>query len=329
MMVDLGRIAIIGGGAFGTALACVSARTSYDTLIYLRDEITARSINEVHLNRSKLPGIDLPADVRATTNIDDITDCNTILFAVPAQQSRNVAEDISPHLGSAKMIIACAKGLEKNTGFFQHQVLAQYFNNQKILALSGPGFASDIARGLPTALAIAANNIADAEAFAAAFSESSLRLYSSDDLAGLEIGGALKNVLAIGVGVVRGLKLGASAEAALVARGFAELRRLGEAMGAKSETLSGLSGLGDLVLTCSSPESRNFSYGMALGRTEPLVGLPLAEGVFTARSAAELARQQEIDAPIISCVAELVDGVITPQQAVDLLLSRPLRSETG
>lgn len=328
-MIEPGKIAIIGGGAFGTALACVCARAGFETLIYGRNNLVVQEINQHHRNPTKLPGIELPTAIKATTDFADLTDCSTIFMAVPAQQSRTVSAIVARHLSGAKKIIACAKGLEQGSGLFQHQILAGFFTGQSVLALSGPGFAVDVARGLPTALTIAGKCLEDANTLARAFSKSSLRLYSSNDLAGLEIGGALKNVLAIAVGAARGMALGASAEAALIARGFAELRRLGKAMGAKSETLNGLSGLGDLVLTCSSPKSRNFAYGMALGRGDPLDDLPLAEGALTARTAAKIATDQGIDAPIISSVAALIDGTMTPQQAVDLLLSRPLRSETG
>ncbi len=329
MSTDNLKVAIIGGGAFGTALACVSARAGHDTLIYLRDEDVAQSINQHHQNQARLPGIDLPDKIRATTSLVDLEDRQIVLFAVPAQQTRTSAAQAAPILTNAKHIIACAKGLQQASGHFQHQILGEFFNNQTVLVLSGPSFATDIARELPTALTIASGNIENADAIAQVFSTPSFRLYSSSDLIGVETGGSLKNVLAIGVGIVRGMGLGASAEAALIARGFAELQRLGHAMGADRETLSGLSGLGDLVLTCSSPKSRNFAYGMAIGQNEGLVGLPLAEGAHTAKTAAKLAQILGVDTPVISTVSDILDKKNTPHEAVDLLLSRPLRSETG
>ena len=329
MNADNNKIAIIGGGAFGTALACVSVRAGHDTLIFLRDNDVAHSINIQHQNPVRLPGIELPDKVRATTNLDDLRDRQIVLFVVPAQLTRTAANQIAPVLKQARQIIACAKGLEQKTGLYQHQVLGEFFNNQAVSALSGPSFATDIARELPTALTIASCNIMNADAIAQTFSTPSFRLYSSNDLIGVETGGALKNVLAISVGIVRGMRLGASAEAALIARGFAELQRLGHAMGADRETLFGLSGLGDLVLTCSSPKSRNFAYGMAIGQNEGVYNLPLAEGVHTAKTAAKLARKFGVDTPVISTVANILDKKITPHEAVDLLLSRPLRSETG
>ena len=323
------KVAIIGGGAFGTALACISARADHDTLIYLRDEKVAKEINRSHQNPTRLPDMDLPEKIRATTYLGDLGDRNIILFAVPAQKTRISATQLAPHLTQAKQVIACAKGLEQKSGYYQHEILGEFFKYHELSVLSGPSFATDIARKLPTALTIASSNIKNAEFIARAFSLPSFRLYSSNDPVGVETGGALKNVLAIGVGIVHGMKLGASAEAALIARGFSELQRLGQAMGANKETLTGLSGLGDLVLTCSSSKSRNFAYGVALGAGSPLKNLPLAEGIFTARIAAVSAEKLGVDVPIISAVADILENNITPQQAMDLLLSRPLRIETG
>ncbi len=323
------KVAIIGGGAFGTALACVSTRAGHDTLIFLRDDNVAQSINQHHQNPTRLPNIELPKKIRAITSLDGLEDRQIVLFAVPAQLTRISATQIAPALKKAKHIIACAKGLEQVSGLFQHQVLGEFFKNKTVSVLSGPSFATDIARELPTALTIASSDIVNADAIAQTFSTPSFRLYSSSDLIGVETGGALKNVLAIGVGMVRGMGLGASAEAALIARGFAELQRLGQAMGADRETLSGLSGLGDLVLTCSSPKSRNFAYGIAIGQNEELDNLPLAEGVHTAKTAAKFAQKLGVDTPVISTVSDILDNKISPHEAVDLLLSRPLRSETG
>ena len=198
-----------------------------------------------------------------------------------------------------------------------------------VAALSGPSFATDVARGLPTAVVVAARDEALAADLAARFSAENLRCYSSDDLIGVEIGGALKNVFAIAAGAVTGAGLGASAQAAMVTRGFVELRRIGAAFGARPETLMGLSGLGDLLLTCSSAQSRNFAYGLALGQGKPLSGLPLAEGVPTAAIAARIASERNIDAPIITAVAAILDGTITIQQAVTALMTRPLKTETN
>ncbi len=323
------KIAVIGGGAFGTALACVAARAGHECLIYLRDVQVAHAINSDHQNPIRLPGINLPKSITATIDAEQLQSREIILFAVPAQQLRPTLGELAPHLKQASHVIACAKGLEHASGLYQHQILSKYFPQEIILALSGPSFAIDIARELPTALTIAADNIENADRIAKLLSTPSFRLYSSDDLIGVETGGALKNVLAIAVGIVRGMELGASAEAALFARGFAELQRLGMGMGARPHTLSGLSGLGDLVLTCSSPQSRNFAYGVALGKSASLEKLPLAEGIYTAGIAANLAKKLEIDAPIISAVASILDETVTPKQAMAQLLARPLRNESS
>ncbi len=328
-MKRLEKIAVIGGGAFGSALSCIAARAGNDTMLFLRDEAVRDTINQSHTNPARLGEITLPNSIVATTNPDDLASAEIVLFAVPAQQTRGIAAQLETAFPAARKIIASAKGLESESGRFQHQLLSAAFPDKQVLALSGPSFAKDIAQKLPTALTIAAEDMASAERAAKILSSPSFRLYSSDDRVGVETGGALKNVLAIAVGAVRGMGLGASAEAALIARGFAELKRLGMAMGAKEETLSGLSGLGDLVLTCSSPQSRNFSCGLALGRGDPLSGIPLAEGVHTAGIAAEIARRHHIEAPVIATVAAVLEQKLSPKEAVDVLLARPLKSETG
>ncbi len=323
------KIAIIGGGAFGTALASVTNRAGHDTLLFLRDAETATAINETHENPKRLPGVKLPEKLRASCEPAALVDRTIVLFAVPAQQTAAVAKALAPYLGKASNAFACAKGLERDSGRFQHQILEENLLQSTVFGLSGPGFATDIANSLPTALTLASARLNNAQQMARKISTPHLRLYASDDVAGVETGGALKNVLAIAVGAVRGMALGASAEAALIARGFAELRRLGLAMGARDETLMGLSGLGDLVLTCSSPQSRNFSYGFMLGKNSSPKDVALAEGVHTARTAAQLAERLSIDAPIIQTVAQVVDNRLSPQQAVEILLSRPLKSESG
>jgi glycerol-3-phosphate dehydrogenase (NAD(P)+) len=223
--------------------------------------------------------------------------------------------------------VLCAKGIERSTGELLSSIAREILPGNPIAALSGPSFASDVAKGLPTAVVVAADTEDRAAALASRFSIGHFRCYSSDDLVGVEIGGALKNVFAIAAGAVTGAQLGASAQAAMVTRGFVELRRIGAAFGAKPETLMGLSGLGDLMLTCSTSQSRNFAYGLAVGRGESLDNLPLAEGVATAGIAARLAAEHGVDAPIISAVAQILDRAITIQEAVSALMSRPLRNE--
>jgi glycerol-3-phosphate dehydrogenase (NAD(P)+) len=226
-------------------------------------------------------------------------------------------------------LVLCAKGIEHETGLLLSQIAGDVLPDNPVAALSGPSFAADLARGLPTAVVIAAQDAELAASLAQSFSTERFRCYSTGDLVGVEIGGALKNVFAIAAGAVTGAGLGASAQAAMVTRGFVELRRIAQAFGAEPETVMGLSGLGDLLLTCSSAQSRNFAYGLALGRGESLSGRPLAEGVATAGIAAKIARERDIDAPIISAVAAILAGRITINEAVSALMTRPLRAEAG
>jgi glycerol-3-phosphate dehydrogenase (NAD(P)+) len=226
-------------------------------------------------------------------------------------------------------LVLCAKGIERNTGKLLSQIAAEILPENPVAVLSGPSFATDVAKGLPTAVTVAAKSEALAVRVAAALSGPAFRCYTTTDMAGVEAGGALKNVLAIAIGAARGKGLGASAEAALITRGFVELRRLAEAFGGKPETISGLSGLGDLILTCSSLQSRNFSYGVAVGRGDDLTNLPLAEGVATAYIAAKIARERSIDAPITMATAGILSGRVTIEDTVDALLARPLKPETA
>jgi glycerol-3-phosphate dehydrogenase (NAD(P)+) len=223
-------------------------------------------------------------------------------------------------------LVLCAKGIERETGALLSSIVAEILPGNPVAVLSGPSFATDVARGLPTAVVVAGREDLAVD-LAQRFSALNLRCYSSDDVTGVEIGGALKNVFAIAAGAVTGAELGASAQAAMVTRGFAELRRIGAAFGARPETLMGLSGLGDLLLTCSSVQSRNFAYGLALGRGEALTGRPLAEGVPTAAIAARITAEQAIDAPIIAAVAAILDGTVSINDAVAALMSRPLKTE--
>ena len=323
------RIAVIGGGAWGTALAATMLRAGNDVTLWARDQATVDGINNDHLNPRYLPGIALPAGLRATGVLADaVTEAAAVLAVVPAQQMRQVLADAAAHLPAGAPVVLCAKGIEKASGLLLSQIAGELLPHNPVAALSGPSFATDVARGLPTAVTVAAGEEAVASGLALLFSSDSFRCYSTDDLIGVEIGGALKNVLAIAAGAVTGAGLGASAQAAMVTRGFVELRRIGAAFGARPETLMGLSGLGDLILSCGSAQSRNFAYGLALGRGESLKDRPLAEGVATAGIAARLAREHGIDAPIVGAVSATLEGRITIGEAVGALLARPLKSET-
>ncbi|MDX8518875.1 NAD(P)H-dependent glycerol-3-phosphate dehydrogenase [Mesorhizobium dulcispinae] len=322
------RVAVLGGGAWGTALALAMLRAGHFVRLYARDPETVAAIDRGE-NPRYLPGIAIEPGIVATSDAAAAlggADC--VLAVTPAQSLRAVLASASGHVPIGVPLVLCAKGIERGTGALLSAIVEESLPNNPVAALSGPSFASDVARGLPTAVVVAARDGKLAAELAARFSAENLRCYSSDDLIGVEIGGALKNVFAIAAGAVTGAGLGASAQAAMVTRGFVELRRIGAAFGARPETLMGLSGLGDLLLTCSSAQSRNFAYGLALGQGKPLAGLPLAEGVPTAGIAARIAAERGIEAPIISAVAAILDGKVTIGQAVTALMTRPLKTET-
>lgn len=321
------RIAVLGGGAWGTALAQAMLRAGHGVSLWARDAEMVAAIRRGE-NPRYLPGIAIDLGVEANVSLSEVLkEAECVLAVTPAQSLRQVLIEAKPHLATTIPVVLCAKGIERDTGALLSTIAGEILPNNPIAALSGPSFATDVAKGLPTAVVVAAREETLAVELAALFSARNLRCYSSDDLVGVEIGGALKNVFALAAGAVTGAGLGASAQAAMVTRGFVELRRIGAAFGARPETLMGLSGLGDLMLTCSSAQSRNFAYGLALGRGEPLAGRPLAEGVPTAAIAARLAAEQGIDAPIISAVAAILEGAITIGEAVSMLMTRPLKTE--
>ena len=323
----MNRAAVLGGGAWGTALALTLIRAGHAVGLWARDRDIVAALAR-GANPAYLPGIAFEAVIEASNDLAlAVADADRVLVAVPAQSIADVLGAASPSIPQGVPVILCAKGLERASGRFLSQVAREILPGNEIAVLSGPSFAADVARGLPTAVVVAAESAELAASLAATFSSSAFRCYSTDDRIGVEIGGALKNVLAIAAGAVAGAGLGASAQAALVTRGFAELRRIGASFGARPETLMGLSGLGDLLLTCGSAQSRNFSYGVALGRGEALAGRPLAEGVATAAIAARIARERDVEAPIVDAVAALLDGRIAIGEAVGALMSRPLRAE--
>ena len=323
---------VIGGGAWGTALATVAVRAGRDTLLWARDPATVESINTAHENPRYLPHVGLPRELRATTDLSRLADADLVLFATPAQTTRQMARAIAGYLRPRTPLVLCAKGLERGTSKRLSEVLKETLPEARAAVLSGPSFASDVARNLPTAVTIAAAEPALARALAETLGHPAFRPYASTDLIGVEIGGALKNVLAIGAGIVAGRELGASAQAALIARGFAELSRLAGVLGARSETLTGLSGLGDLVLTCSFSQSRNFSFGVALGRGVPVAdllaeGRALAEGAHTAPVVIEIAARHGLEMPISAAVEAVIAGRSTVEEAAASLMRRPLKSE--
>jgi glycerol-3-phosphate dehydrogenase (NAD(P)+) len=319
-------VAVIGAGAWGTALATVAARAGRSVTLWARNAEHAARIASTRDN-PRLPGVTITPDIVVTSELALAARADMILVATPAQHLRGAVNALASHLTKSVPIIACAKGIEHGTHKFMTDVIAEAAPTSQPAILSGPSFADDVARGLPTAVTLAAKDEPLASALVQALGSPTFRPYHSTDVRGVEIGGAAKNVLAIAVGIAVGRKLGASAQAALTTRGFAELARFGRALGARSETLGGLSGLGDLILTCSSPQSRNFALGLALGRGENAPAGKLAEGESTAPVLIELAASQNIEMPVSQAVAAILGGKTTIDAAISGLLTRPFRAE--
>jgi len=325
-MTAFQSIAIVGAGAWGTALAGVAARAGRDVTLYARDASHAARIAAAREN-PRLPGVKLAAGIGVTNDLALAGRAGVILVTAPAQHLRGAVNALAPHLGKGTPVIACAKGIEHGTHKFMTDVIAEAAPQAAPAILSGPSFADDVARGLPTAVTLAAKDETLAAALVQALGSPTFRPYHTTDVRGVEIGGAAKNVLAIAAGIVVGKKLGASAQAALTTRGFSELARLGRACGARAETMTGLSGLGDLILTCSSPQSRNFALGLSLGRGEPRPPGKLAEGEFTAPVLIELAAAQNVDMPVSAAVAAVLVGKLSIDAAIESLLTRPFKAE--
>ena len=325
-MTAFNNIAVIGAGAWGTALAGVAARAGRDVILCARSSEAAAAIAAARSN-PKLPGITLHAAIAVTDDLARAAAADAILIATPAQNLRAATAALAPHLKDGTPLVACAKGIERGTHKFMTEVIAQAAPSARAAILSGPGFAAEVARGLPTAVTLAAEDEKLASDLVQALGSATFRPYHTTDVRGVEIGGAAKNVLAIAAGIAVGKNLGASAQAALITRGFSELARFGRAFGARSETLVGLSGLGDLILTCSTPQSRNFALGQALGRGEAAPSGKLAEGAFTAPVLVELATAEEVDMPVSNAVADILRGAVTIDDAVQSLLTRPFKAE--
>ena len=322
------RIGVIGGGAWGTALAQVAARGGEDIMLWAREPEVVASINHAHENSRFLAGIALPKSIRATGSLGDLAGCGALLVVVPAQHVRAVLVETA--VGATPLVL-CAKGIEAGTQLLVGEVAQQLHPDSPIAVLSGPTFAHEVAAGQPTAVTLACADEALGAALVDRLGGPAFRPYASTDVIGAEIGGAVKNVLAIACGVVEGAGLGQNARAALIARGFAEMVRFGLARGARAETLSGLSGLGDLVLTCSSTRSRNFSLGMGLGqgkRAADLLAdrLTVAEGAFTAPVLREAAAAAGVAMPVVEAVCALLEGADVGS-VIETLLARPLTRE--
>ncbi len=325
------HIAVIGAGAWGSALALTCARAGRTVTLWEHD-----AANAAHLARHReslfLPGVRIDDSITLAADLDGVSGAQAILLVVPAQAVRGAAKALAPRLAAGTPVIVCAKGIERGTKKFMSDIITECAPGAVPAILSGPSFAADVARGMPTAVTLAAGDGKLAGELAQAIGSANFRPYHSTDMRGVEIGGATKNVLAIAAGVVTGRGLGASAAAALTTRGFAELVRFGKAFGAQPQTMMGLSGLGDLLLTCSSAQSRNFSFGVNLGRGSRPDSIQattgLAEGAFTASVLVEMARERDVDMPISFAVAALLGGKMSVDQAIESLLARPLKAET-
>ncbi len=328
----LQSVGIVGAGAWGTALAIVARRAGRDVLLWAYELETLTDINEAHRNAAYLPGVSLDRGIEATARLNEVANCDLLLMVTPAQHMREIATGLAPYVRPGQPVMICSKGIEKRSGKLLSQMIAEVLPGCDISVLSGPSFAAEIARGLPGAVTLATAKEAQGRALSHALSHPPFRCYWSDDVLGAEIGGAAKNVYAIAAGIVAGKRFGASAHAALVTRGFAEMARFGTALGARRETLTGLSGLGDLLLTCGSPQSRNMSLGIELGQGRSLNEalarrLAVTEGVHTASAVVELAKQHGIDMPIAEAVHAVISGAATVDEAIGALLARPLRAE--
>ncbi|WP_046861509.1 NAD(P)H-dependent glycerol-3-phosphate dehydrogenase [Microvirga massiliensis] len=324
------RLGIAGAGAWGTALANVAASAGLAVRLWARDPAQAAELAETRLNPRALSGIPLHSGIQPTAELGDLAESEAVLLVTPAQSTRAMAIALAGVMRPGAPLILCAKGLERGTRLPLSDVAADVRPGEPVAVLSGPSFAADVAGGLPTAVTLACTSPGIAEHWAGALSGPAFRVYHGDDVRGVEFGGAAKNVLAIGCGAVIGRGLGESARAALVARGFAEILRLAVACGGRRETLMGLSGLGDLVLTCTSPQSRNFAFGERLGRGVPVEEAAagrLTEGATTAAVLVELARERNVEMPVAAAVDAVIAGRLGLDEAIDRLMQRPLKRE--
>ena len=326
------RYGIIGGGAWGTALALVLRRAGRDVVMWAREPEVIAAINRDHANPLFLPGIALDPGITATADLAAAAQADVLLLVVPAQHLRALTTALAPHLAASVPLVICAKGIEEQSGALMSEVVAAIMPAAPLAVLSGPTFAAEVARGLPTAVTLAAHDAELGRRLIAAMGTREFRPYLSGDVAGAQIGGAVKNVMAIACGIIMGRGLGDNARAALITRGLAEMVRLAGAKGGKAETLMGLSGLGDLTLTCSSTQSRNHTLGVALGKGEKLADFlaarrSVAEGVSSAAAAAALARRLDVDMPIVFAVKAILHHGAKIDDAIEALLTRPFKEE--
>lgn len=332
MKFKLRKIAVAGGGAWGTALAVVASHRDRDVTIWTRHAETAKAINESHTNPYCLPDVTIPKEVKATTDASALSDAEALIVALPSQDVQASLKILKPHLQQDIIAILASKGIERGSDRYMAGVVADFFGMDHTYILSGPTFAGDVARRRPAAAVLAGFRRGGVEALTFALATPFFRIYSSTDVIGVQVGGLIKNALAIACGIADGMGLGDSARAALVTRGSYELSRLGRKLGGQYETLDGLSGLGDLILTATSGQSRNFSLGRALGKGKTLEAARadvrgVCEGISAAIEMADLAKHHKIEVPIIDAVAAIVTGRSTPAVEMERLLGRPLTSE--
>ncbi|MBI1260323.1 MAG: NAD(P)H-dependent glycerol-3-phosphate dehydrogenase [Rhizobiales bacterium] len=331
-MRQIEKMGVIGAGAWGTALAEVAARAGREVLLWARESAVVEAVNAQRENTTFLPGIPLHAAITATSDLTALAGMDALLMVTPAQHMRALCLDLAPLLPAGMPVILCSKGVEQGNNKLLTEVLEETMPQAIAAVLSGPSFAAEVARGMPTAVTLACADEEMAEAIVSAIGLPTFRPYFSADLIGAELGGAVKNVLAIACGISEGKGFGDSARAALTTRGYAEMRRLGLAMGAQAQTLIGLSGLGDLILTCNSPKSRNMSLGMALGEGKTLEDImtsrnSVSEGVHSAKAVCELAARYDIEMPISEAVAAIVTGKADVDSEIIALLERPFKAE--
>jgi len=325
-------IGIIGGGAWGSALANVMAGAGRHVLLWAREDDVVTSINIRHVNDLFLSGVPLHPSIRATSSFADLSPCTALLVVTPAQHLGSTLHALKPHIGGDVPIIICAKGVDIATGKLMSEIACETLPSAPVAILTGPTFAAEIARGLPCAVTLAMDDGKAAEKMCESLSTRTFRMYASDDVIGAQIGGAVKNVIAIACGMIEGLKMGDSARAALITRGLAEISRLAVALGGKKETLMGMCGVGDLLLTCSSMQSRNFSLGFALGEGKTLDDIlasraAVTEGVHTATALYALSQKHGVDMPISNAVYHMLTQKARAQDVIGQLLDRPVKAE--
>jgi len=326
-------VAIVGAGAWGSALAIAAHRAGREALLWARDPALAAHLNAQHENPDYLPGVRLDPAIRATAETAEVATADAVLLAIPAQHVRAIAGCFAAVLSRDRPLVICAKGIERGSGALMSEVLAEVLPERPLAVLSGPTFAGEVARGLPAAVTLATTDAALGTALVAALGSRTFRPYLSDDPVGAQIGGAVKNVIAIACGIVAGRSLGANAGAALITRGLAEIARLGQALGGRRETLMGLSGLGDLTLTCTNTQSRNFALGQALGAgqslDQALAGRrTVAEGLHSAAAVVGLAAQHGVEVPISTGIAAILEQGASIDDTITALLTRPFTAET-